>query len=210
MESDTDKSLSPSRTGRRSTLQSRASKASVKLSLEDFDEETNPAPYLNTPRSLDACSRQGVLPEELMYKSKSSFGSKETPSRILQLRYEHYENARKMKLEAVMREYKNIRDESRKRLTPRQRETGDSSHRSATVSVRSEQDEEQKMIESMHRQIEAMKRKQKEDVESMLLNEFKAERLRQIQDEKMAEKKRKEQALLDEKKQKEAEWMQVG
>ena len=36
------------------------------LSLGTFDDKTAKAPYLNTPRSLEACRRFGVNPVELV------------------------------------------------------------------------------------------------------------------------------------------------
>ena len=36
------------------------------ISLVEFDETRDEPPFLTSPRSLEACARHGVLPEELV------------------------------------------------------------------------------------------------------------------------------------------------
>lgn len=38
------------------------------LSLDNFDEHKESGPYLTSPRSIEACLRHGVHPEELLVR----------------------------------------------------------------------------------------------------------------------------------------------
>ena len=64
-----------------------------------------PISYLNSPRSLDACRRQGIEPEELIYLDINSF--KETltvkyeDKELLNLLWNHREEKRKEKIVMV-------------------------------------------------------------------------------------------------------------
>lgn len=40
----------------------------VWISLQDFDENKTEPPYLTSPRSLEACQRHGIEPDELVRK----------------------------------------------------------------------------------------------------------------------------------------------
>ena len=45
----------------------------VHRSLENFDEYNIVPPLLTSPRSLEACRRQGIEPEELVFRSVGVF-----------------------------------------------------------------------------------------------------------------------------------------
>ena len=42
---------------------SNASRRSIRIDLNNFDENRQEPPFLTSPRSLEACKKQGVLPE---------------------------------------------------------------------------------------------------------------------------------------------------
>mmetsp|Transcript_70128 Transcript_70128/g.186858 ORF Transcript_70128/g.186858 Transcript_70128/m.186858 type:complete len:212 (+) Transcript_70128:52-687(+) len=139
---------------------------SVKISFANFDEHRKVPPFLNSPRSLEACERQGVLPEELMFRSLHSFFDKSVPEQVVQMRFDHYEARRHEKLSQVREEYRVILGEI---VRPSATE-GNATERSAVNSVKGE---EEKLYENMRRSMEAMKRNMKEEVEQILLSEFK-------------------------------------
>jgi hypothetical protein len=78
------------------------------ISLENFDIHARTKPILNSPRSIEACRRQGIEPEELVTKTleqirhiyKDSFNDRKS----LEVKLEHYETRRKAKLELVRKE----------------------------------------------------------------------------------------------------------
>ena len=67
-------------------------------------------PILNSPRSLEACRRQGIEPEELLYKSKKDLKKelgtegKQLTKQLMELRWEHYEERRKEKIKILVDE----------------------------------------------------------------------------------------------------------
>jgi hypothetical protein len=77
------------------------------LSLSNFEPERASAPYLNTPRSLEACRRHGVKPIELVAVSIDEFRKdfRNDPD-AAQRRFERIDGARKLLLEAVTTEWR--------------------------------------------------------------------------------------------------------
>lgn len=43
------------------------------ISLENFDEYSTEPPYLNSLRSLEACKRHGIEPQDLLYVPLSDY-----------------------------------------------------------------------------------------------------------------------------------------
>jgi hypothetical protein len=81
----------------------------IKLSLETFQPEKCFPPYLNTPRSLEACRRNGVNPVELVVIPYSEF-QRDFPNDpdAAHRRYERIEAGRKRAYDAVLREWKKL------------------------------------------------------------------------------------------------------
>jgi hypothetical protein len=61
--------------------------------------------FLNSPRSLEACRRQGIYPEDLVVRGleeiKDIYGEKNVDKHSLDVRAQHYENRRKDKIKIV-------------------------------------------------------------------------------------------------------------
>jgi len=70
-------------------------------SLANFDEQ-DPKAFLNSPRSLQACKLEGVLPTELVYKPIEAFQERNLEPRLVKLRYDFFE-AKRRDLLAVTR-----------------------------------------------------------------------------------------------------------
>lgn len=85
------------------------------ISLASFDESDSKA-YLNSPRSLQACKTEGVLPEELVYKPPESFQERNLSPRLVKLRYDFFEAKRRDLLAATRRARDSVlADEKRER-----------------------------------------------------------------------------------------------
>jgi hypothetical protein len=139
----------------------------MKISLTNFDEHRKNPPYLTSPRSLDACDRQGIRPEELLHRPSQSFFEKGIPDEVVKLRYEHYESRRKEKLAHVRTEYRSIVAESNASQRSMKDDGGNNlTQRSITSSM---QAEEEKLNENMRRAMESMKRNMKDEVLSPLV-----------------------------------------
>jgi len=70
--------------------------------LADFDEN-NPIAFLSSPRSLQACKMEGVLPSELVYKPIEAFQERQLSPRLVKLRYDFFEAKRRDLLAAARR-----------------------------------------------------------------------------------------------------------
>lgn len=79
------------------------------LSLATFEPENTYEPYLNTPRSLEACRLNGVNPIELVAIPISEF-QKDFPNDpdAVQRRFERIDGARKRTLEDVVLDWKRL------------------------------------------------------------------------------------------------------
>ena len=78
-----------------------------KVSLEYLEEEYNGMALVNTPRSLEACKRQGIPPEEIVLKTKSDYKKElgveanTLKKELFKLRYDHYLSRRQVKLDIL-------------------------------------------------------------------------------------------------------------
>jgi len=68
--------------------------------LADFDE-SNPMAFINSPRSLQACKIEGVLPSELVFKPMEAFQERNLSPRLAKLRYDFFEAKRRDLLAAT-------------------------------------------------------------------------------------------------------------
>ncbi len=75
------------------------------ISFENFDPKSKKR--INSPRALEACRRQGIDPEELRFTSKAQIKAANPGinPKVLQLRFEHYEEKRDEKLRVLKEEY---------------------------------------------------------------------------------------------------------
>jgi len=71
-------------------------------SLATFDEMDRRC-VLNSPRSLQACKKEGVLPQDLVYKPLEEFAEKNLSPRLVKLRFDFFEAKRKDLLAASRR-----------------------------------------------------------------------------------------------------------
>jgi hypothetical protein len=76
-----------------------------RLSLENFDPSNTGEPILNSPRSVEACRRAGILAKDLVFRYADSFGDKFVSEEIKEMRARHYEEMRVMKLKMVKDEF---------------------------------------------------------------------------------------------------------
>lgn len=73
-----------------------------KVSLDQFPEY-DPGGYINSPRSLQACKQEGVLPFDLIYKPLENFSEKGLSPRLVKLRYDFFEAKRRDLLSSTRR-----------------------------------------------------------------------------------------------------------
>lgn len=80
------------------------------ISIEDFDPMERKI-KINSPRSLEACKIEGVLPKELLYIPKEKFREPGLPKEVGDLRYEFHENKRMELIELVKKAREEIMED---------------------------------------------------------------------------------------------------
>ncbi|CAE7306217.1 KDM1B [Symbiodinium sp. CCMP2456] len=81
---------------------SKARLTSAMASLVSFDE-MNPKAVIASPRSLQACKQEGVLPQELVFKPFEAFQDRNLSPRLQKLRFDFFEAKRRDLLAAARR-----------------------------------------------------------------------------------------------------------
>ncbi len=150
------------------------------VSLETFLKGKKPL-LINSPRSLEACLRQGLDPAELIPKSLAKFQQEEALREVAQCKYDHYEERRLEKLEQARAERAvivNFLEEARKsgstRLSP-------SFQKLAAATAPSEKGStsgldvsgqaaaiESSMLREEMKRVEMMRKRQQKDIEQMM------------------------------------------
>lgn len=97
--------------------------AHLHVSLDDLNPNDQSSVAVSSPRSLEACARRGVAPEELLYKPKSHFRvllGDQTPKEIVQLYQSHFETKRQNLIQVLKSEYREVIKELSRGLRPSQ------------------------------------------------------------------------------------------
>merc|ERR1711939_976388 len=142
----------------------------------------------NSPRTIEACARQGILFEELQHKSMDAFREPGLQSFALQMRYDHHEHKRQEKLKLVQREWKRV-DREFAGLDP-------SMSKSADMSFLGGDDANQATIRREQMQMEKLQRRQQQEIEQMLAHEIKMSEIQQQMEEKERQEAERHEAHL--------------
>jgi hypothetical protein len=148
------------------------------VSLEDFLKGKKPR-LINSPRSLEACLRQGLDPAELLPKSLAKFQAEEDLREVAQVKFDHYEERRLEKFEQARSERAVIvefLEEARKsgstRLSPSFQKLAAAAAPSEAGSKASTgadaQEIESSMLKEERKRVEQMRRRQQKDIEQMM------------------------------------------
>lgn len=87
-------------------MQRQGSMRAKDYTLYDLPDAITEPFTITSPRSADALARNGVLLEELQYRSRQHFMDKDMPEEIVRMRYEHAEWQRRERIKQVKHEYK--------------------------------------------------------------------------------------------------------
>lgn len=188
--------------------------------MDNFDSAGKHAPLLNSPRSLEACKRQGIEAHEISYSTlkqfKKSLGveaSQLTPQ-ILQLRYDHHEQKRQEKIRILVEERLRIIDEeSRGAWVPGNQLSKHSSNSGGKASMAqghmassafqgskmiTSGPVDSAMLERERQQLEKIKFKQQKEIEQMMEHERKLQEIRLKNEEKLQKEREREQRQQEE------------
>ncbi|CDW85779.1 UNKNOWN [Stylonychia lemnae] len=193
------------------------------ISLENFDDSAKDALLINSPRSLEACRRQGIEPRELVFQSlkkfKKSLGieANSLTPQIIQMRYEHFEQRRREKLQILTHERLTVLGDEKKgvwspdkgsafRNQLSNHSSGNSPVRLGGVSSAGKKNSvlpiskalssgpmDSAMIEKERQALEKIKQKQQKEIEQMMEYERKMQEIRDKNEEKQIKEKQKEE-----------------
>jgi hypothetical protein len=148
------------------TDQPRGSKK-VHRSLENLDEYNIEPPLLTSPRSLEACLRQGIEPEELVFRYYDSFFEQGVHEDLQEIRWKHYEKKRLEKLAQAR--------EERQRLIAANWQAPVKQVNSSMVSDLNNSDDKDMSSAALKEQraIESLKARRQQELEQMVTYELK-------------------------------------
>jgi hypothetical protein len=182
------------------------------VSLEDFMKGKKPR-IINSPRSLEACLRQGLDPAELIPKSLAKFQEENDIREVAQVKYEHFEERRLEKLEQARNERAiivNFLEEARKngstRLSPSFQKLAAATAPSVTgapsVAGSAADEVESSMLREERKRVELLRKRQEKDIEQMMQFEMNIVKMQKEQKrlEELEEIKKKARAAEREKK----------
>ena len=143
-----------------------------RVSIAAFSLEDKAQAALNSPRSLEACARHGILPEDLLHKKKAYFrkllgGS--APAEVVKLYRSHYNERRASWLELLKQEYARILKEETQ---------------PARSSLMSSPDKNRNLIEAEKKKIALIEKKQAQEVQQAKERERLNEEIRKRNEEK--------------------------
>jgi hypothetical protein len=195
-------SRSSSRISRTASSSAGAAYRAPKLTLPELEEDFLGPFRITSPRSLEALSRLGMLPGELVYRPLESFMQQGLAEEIIEMRFKHCEVRRRERIGNAKREWEAVsRDPGFRRHVLSKGAMSNVSLDTTTASQA-----EQHFEEHLKKQLDAMKRKQKEDIEEMLVNEFKEDKMREISESKAEAARQRELAMEEQRLRKAKEW----
>ncbi|EGR29285.1 hypothetical protein IMG5_159320, partial [Ichthyophthirius multifiliis] len=186
------------------------------LSLENFNENSHKQPILNSPRSLEACKRQGIRPQELIVKTqqeiKQLYKDKSLDKKSLELKQNHCEERRKEKIRILLEERAQIIEEEKMGLWEyddqgqiRVRKLFNhtnllnyiqyNKHSQSKIGNKYQSSigaSNSSVIEREKRQLEKIKLRQQKEIEQMLDHEVKMQQIRQQNEQKQQLERNKE------------------
>jgi len=186
---------------------SRRRRARGLLSIEQFDENDTNVPVFTSPRTVEACKRQGIQANELAkrytYKFEQilinrpleSFKEKGLSVEARQRLYEHYEQRRlgmqllcivvmtkcAEKIRIILEERQSLIDEG---WVPE-------SHSGAVRALPA--DESSTLVAQEQKRLEAIKRKQQQEIEQLMAYEAKMQKIREDQQRKLEQERAREE-----------------
>ncbi|KAL4471753.1 hypothetical protein ABPG74_008646 [Tetrahymena malaccensis] len=182
------------------------------LNLDNFNQNSSKYPILNSPRSLEACRRQGINPEDLIIKTiedmKVYFPDKIKDKKHLEQKLAYYEEKRKVKLQLAKEERALIKEQEKQGLIMFD-ELGNAKYTGMTGSkLHGSKQGNSSLIEREKKQLEKIRFRQQKEIEQMMDYEIKMQEIRQQNEEKMRidqEREQQRQRELQEKRKKQEE-----
>eukprot|EP00743_Colponemidia_sp_Colp-15_P004376 GILK01004719.1.p1 GENE.GILK01004719.1~~GILK01004719.1.p1 ORF type:complete len:797 (-),score=226.44 GILK01004719.1:158-2548(-) len=158
------------------------------ISLLNFNERKKKPPFLTSPRSLEACRRQGIDPQELLCLPPEAFvqkGETRVASSVLQQRWEHNENRRKEKMRMLLDERDKVMSEERDGTWMASKSVKHAWNTSNGDSI--------SMMERERRHLEKLQLRQKQEIQQMLEYEIRMAQIREVNEQKVEGQRQREE-----------------
>jgi hypothetical protein len=187
------------------------------ISLESFDPNSRKEPILNSPRSIEACRRQGIEPNELLIRTnpeiKDFFKHKKLDPEGLDLICKHYEERRREKVRVLLEEREQLIEDEKNGLVvfdtdglqKRSKEYKGAGSVSKSKYGGSMVGGESALIEREKRQLEKIRLRQEKEIKQIMDHEAKLAEIRNKQEDKMQQQADKDRQREHELMQKRAE-----
>ena len=167
------------------------------ISIENFNPEHERGPYINSPRSVEACHSLGFAPEELHKKKLSYFKQSGGSAKLAERRMIRYEEKR---LEAVtaVKAQRDLMIKKTKRLL--EKRASESTLVRSSFSPKKKSTSSQ--LERERAQLERIRRRQQQELEQMMAHELRnaqlaAENKAKMEKEYMLKKKKERERERD-------------
>jgi len=176
-------------------------KSSHLVSLLNFDAKSTKEPIINSPRSLEACRRQGISPHELLIRTaaelKEMTKSKINDKEGLELMVQHAEERRKEKIRVLIEERAQLmEDEKNGYLNFGSKEKKESNSIGPLTKSNIQQllntKTDSTMIEKEKKQLERIKQRQEKEIKQLVEHEAQMNEIARKQEEKMEQQREKD------------------
>lgn len=160
--------------------------------LENFNErDTRTKRVLTSPRSIEACRREGVEPSELLVRSRASFAQKGQSASLQRKRHEHSEIRRRERIAQCRQTRRRIIEQERERQVEDAYQQhggsgGHEGHGNTTSGSGLGANDTSDLIKLDEEELERVKRRQQRELEKMLAFEMEQARHREESMRRMA------------------------
>jgi len=171
------------------------------ISIDNFDAHAKAA-AINSPRSVEDCRRQGILPKDLFFVSKDEYAKIFAAERLddynMQIRFDHMEKRRQEKVRIVVEERQKLLEMEKAGIDPFATSGNFKGTAKGTAAG---------LLSKEAALIEKMKKNQRKEIEQMMQYELELQSIREKNEEKARKQAEKEAKRLQdvESKKKEAE-----
>lgn len=166
------------------------------ITIENFDVHSKKGPVINSPKSIEACRRQGVVPDDLLFKSQDDirhlFMKEHLDSSSIEIRFNHIEKNRRRLLADCIEERQKLVDMEKAGIDPFAPSSLLHLNSSGINSTGSPGLGKSNMVEKELRAIEKMKKRQQQEIELMMQLEMKMQNNRTKAEQKAYEQQQKE------------------
>ncbi|KAJ1493697.1 hypothetical protein T484DRAFT_2696272 [Baffinella frigidus] len=176
----------------------------------NFDEYNISAPLLTSPRSVEACLRQGIDAEELVFRYEDSFFEKAVTPDVQEIRWKHYETKRLEKLSMVREERQTLVTMGWKPMTPRSKTAASgSAARSDAHSEGGGDHQTSQAALKEQRAMESIKLRRQQELEQMVAYELKLTETAAEQQRNQEIERRKQLAAQKERQKRQKVWEEM-